>query len=95
MSIVTTFEMDASDRIQTCRTVLTKHEGDYVAWTTFSLKDLDWGEDETKSVNRLRGWLRESINDLSRTLERQHARWLLSNERDLDTPLLYIRYLFN
>ena len=94
MSIVTEFSLDDADRITRCRTLLLRREEGYVMVTRFSCKDLDWGEDEEKSMNRLRGWVGQSIATLSETLHRQHARWRLANEIDIDQPLQDIRYLF-
>ena len=94
-SIVVTFSLDESDRIESCKTVLIKHQDEYVAWTTFSLKDLDWEENDQRTASRLNEWMRDTVTDLSRTLHNQRGRWLLQNERDDDETLLYIRYLFN
>ena len=55
---------------------------------------LGLGEDEERTINRLRGWVCQSVNGLSRTLDRQYARWRLANEGDYNRTLFFIRYLF-
>ena len=92
--MTTTFTVDETNRLTRCQTKLFKSDSGYITRTTFGIKDLDWGEDEERTINRLRGWVCQSVNGLSRTLDRQYARWRLTKEADYDRTLCFIRFLF-